>query len=102
MLCIHRSTLSVEMKKKVITAVQKLLTKAKMMNEISVDEANQSYIGLIPYRDPEKQRFFVRICKEVLVGDAEVPDEVIFEDLKYYKEPVEGLCFLRKDKKQCL
>ncbi|PWA61018.1 hypothetical protein CTI12_AA377280 [Artemisia annua] len=48
-----------------------------------------------------KQWIFVQICKEVLVGDAKMADGVVFEHLKYYKEPVEGLCFLKEDRKQC-
>ena len=59
MFCIHKcKTVNAEMKRMGINAVQKLLTKAKMMNEISVDEAYQSYIGLMPFNDPEKQKFF--------------------------------------------
>ena len=100
MLCIHKCrSLNADMKRKAINAVQKLLTKAKIMNEISVDEAYQSYIGLMPFKDPENQKFFFKICKEVLHGDEQVPDGVIFEDLKYCKEPTEGLCFLTKDGK---
>ncbi|PWA52863.1 hypothetical protein CTI12_AA450400 [Artemisia annua] len=74
---------------------------AKMMNEISADEAYQSYIGLTPFKNLMKQWLFVQICKEVLVGDAKVPDGVVFEHLNYYKELVEGLCFLKNDRKQC-
>lgn len=64
MLCIHKCrSLNADMKKKAINAVQKLLTKAKIMNEISVDEAYQSYIGLMPFKDPENQKFFLRFAK---------------------------------------
>ncbi|PWA57465.1 Peptidase C48, SUMO/Sentrin/Ubl1 [Artemisia annua] len=101
MFCIFLGSLNVKMKRKIMTAVLKLLTMAKMMNEISVDEAYQSYIGLTLFKNPMKQWLFVQICKEVLVGDTKVPDGVVFEHLKYYKEPVESLCFLKNDRKQC-
>ena len=93
MFCISQSSLKVRKKKRVINLVQNLLTMAKMMGEISPDEANQTYIGLTKFKDPKSQRVFVQMCKEVLVGDGVLPDGVIFQDLKYYKEQVEGLCF---------
>ncbi|PWA74293.1 hypothetical protein CTI12_AA251470 [Artemisia annua] len=101
MLCIFHGSLNDKLKKKIMMLVLKLLTMAKMMNEISADEAYQSYIGLTPFKNPTKQWFFVQICKEVLVGDANMPDGIVFEHLKYYKEPVEGVCFLKDDRKQC-
>ena len=95
--CIHHSNLKKGLKKTVKSLVQVLPIEAKMMNEITVDECYQSFIGLTSFRSPDKQRNFVRCCKEVLVGNVEeVPDGIIFEDLKYYEEPVQGLCYLKK------
>ncbi|PWA39123.1 ulp1 protease family, C-terminal catalytic domain-containing protein [Artemisia annua] len=101
MLCIFPGSLNDKLKKKIMSQVLKLLTMAKMMNQISADEAYQSYIGLTLFKNPMKQSLFVQICKEVLVGDAKMPDGVVFEHLKYYKELVEGVCFLKDDRKQC-
>ncbi|PWA79650.1 ulp1 protease family, C-terminal catalytic domain-containing protein [Artemisia annua] len=101
MFCISHGSLNDKLKKKIMIVVLKLLTMAKMMNQISADEAYQSYIGLTPFKNPMKQWLFVQICKEVLVGDAKMPVGVVFEHLKYYKEPVEGVCFLKDDRKQC-
>ncbi|PWA34169.1 ulp1 protease family, C-terminal catalytic domain-containing protein [Artemisia annua] len=79
MFCIFHGSLNDKLKKKIMIIVLKLLIMAKMMNQISADEAYQ----------------------KVLVGDAKVHDGVVFEHLKYYKEPIEGVCFLKDDRKQC-